>query len=305
MKQALTRKLEAARYEGGLPAAWQFLQIDTTYDGIAFPAPMLPQDEFHCVVPRGEGFYDVLASITNKGTVSDQHKMLAGWGVRNSAISIQAGAGQIRAIGRQVGVANSAETLTAIRSAISKMQAPTAFAELASVAKALGGEAPNNSTPQAFIISSIAGGSGAGMFMDVAELLKRATAQNWAQEAVAFLYTAEVFSSIGAAGKDVAKNSLGAMNELIASKWVGISERSELLYSKLGLVAGNNAGKREYGCKTNYLIGARNDVGVDIRFGVDGEGMSEVFLTFGEALADAVSNDEISDFSIAIDPNPT
>ena len=296
MKQALTRKLEAARYEGGLPAAWQFLQIDTTYDGIAFPAPMLPQDDFHCVVPRGEGFYDVLASITNKGTVSDQHKMLAGWGVRNSAISIQAGAGQIRAIGRQVGVANSAETLTAIRSAISKMQAPTAFAELASVAKALGGEAPNNSTPQAFIISSIAGGSGAGMFMDVAELLKRATAQNWAQEAVAFLYTAEVFSSIGKAGKDVSKNSLGAMNELIASKWVGISERSELLYTKLGLVAGNNVGKREYGCKGNFLIGARNDQNTDIRVGVDGEGMDEVFLTVGEALAGAISNDDISEF---------
>jgi len=53
IKQALNRKLESARYEGGIPAAWQFLQIDTTYDGVAFPAPMLPQDEFHCVVPRG------------------------------------------------------------------------------------------------------------------------------------------------------------------------------------------------------------------------------------------------------------
>jgi hypothetical protein len=296
MKQALHRKLESARYEGGLPDAWQFLQIDTTYDGVAFPAPMLPKDEFHCVVPDGSGFYDVLASITNRGTVSDQHKMLAGWGVRNSAISIQAGAGQIRAIGRQVGVADSAKTLQAIKNAISKMQAPTAIADLRDVAKALRAEVPQNATPQAFIISSIAGGSGAGMFMDVAELLKRATAQNWAQEAISFLYTAEVFSSIGAAGKDVSKNSLGAMNELIASKWVGISERSETLYSKLGLVAGNSAGKREYGCKGNFLIGARNDQNTDIRVGVDGEGMDEVFLTVGEALAGAISNDDISEF---------
>ena len=296
MKQALNRKLEAARYEGGLPAAWQFLQIDTTYDGISFPAPMLPSDEFHCVVPSGAGFYDVLASITNKGTISDQQKMLSGWGVRNSAISIQAGAGQIRAIGRQVGVADSAKTLEAIKSAISKMQAETAMAELRSVAKALGAEVPKKDTPQAFIISSLAGGSGAGMFMDVSELLKRATSQNWAQEAISFLYTAEVFSSIGAAGKDVSKNSLGAMNELIASKWVGISERSELLYSKLGLVSGNSAGKREYGCKGNFLIGARNDQNTDIRVGVDGEGMDEVFLTVGEALAGAISNDDISEF---------
>jgi len=44
MKQALNRKLESVRYEGGLPDAWQFLQIDTTYDGVAFPAPMLPKD---------------------------------------------------------------------------------------------------------------------------------------------------------------------------------------------------------------------------------------------------------------------
>jgi len=295
MKQALNRKLESVRYEGGLPAAWQFLQIDTTYDGILFPAPMLPQDEFHCVVPPGAGFYNVLSSITNNAPVSDQHEMLAGWGVRHSAISIQAGAGQIRAIGRQVGVADSAKTLEAIKNAISKMRAPTALADLRSVALALGAEIPQKDTPQAFIISSIAGGSGAGMFMDVAELLKRANTQNWAQEAVAFLYTAEVFSSIGAAGKDVSKNSLGAMNELIASKWVGITERSEVLYGKLGLV-GNTAGTKGYGCKGNFLIGAKNDQDTDIRIGVDGEGMDEVFLTIGEALAGAISNDEISEF---------
>ena len=296
MKQALTRKLESARYEGGLPAAWQFLQIDTTYDGVDFPAPMLPTDEFHCVVPSGAGFYNVLADITSKGTVTDQQKMLAGWGVRYSAISIQDGAGQIRAIGRQVGVAHSKETLSAIKNSISKMQAETAIAELRRVASALSVEVEKNTTPKAFIISSLAGGSGAGMFMDVAELLKRATAQNWAQEAISFLYTAEVFSSIGKAGKDVSKNSLGAMNELIASKWVGVSDRSNLLYSKLGLPAGNAQSKREYGCKGNFLIGARNDQNVDIRVGADGEGMNEVFLTVGEALAGAISNDEISEF---------
>ena len=296
MKQALNRKLESVRYEGGLPAAWQFLQIDTTYDGVDFPAPMLPSDEFHCVVPNGSGFYDVLADITSKGTVPDQQKMLAGWGVRYSAISIQDGAGQIRASGRQVGVAHSKDTLGAIKNSISKMQAGTAIAELREVARALGGEVSRNDTPKVFIISSLAGGSGAGMFMDVAELLKRATPDNWAQEAISFLYTAEVFSSIGLAGKDVSKNSLGAMNELIASKWVGISDRSNHLYSKLGLANGNSVGKREYGCKGNFLIGARNDENIDIRVGVDGEGMNEVFLTVGEALAGAISNDEISEF---------
>ena len=295
MKQALKRNLDSARYNDGLPAAWQFLQIDTTVDGVEFPAPMLPSDEIHKVVPTGASFDEVLASITSKGTIAEQHRMLTGWGIPYSSISIGDGAGQTRGIGRQVGVADSAKTLQAIQNSISKMLAPTAMAELANVSTALGLRAPDN-TPQAFIISSLAGGSGAGMFMDVAELLKRATSANWGQEAISFLYTAEVFNSLGSAGANVSKNSLGAMNELIASKWVGVSERSALLYSKLGLVAGNGAGKKGYGCKGNILIGARNKSGTDISKGADGAGMNEVFLTIGEALAGAVSNDTVSEF---------
>ena len=300
MKQALTRKLEAARYEGGIPAAWQFLHIDITYDGVDFPAPMLRQDEFHCVVPRGAHFDDILASIAKTGTLADQQSMLAGWGTPPLPIRINQSANTRRAVGRLVGVADSAETLTAIRSAISKMQAPGAFSELASVARAFEGEVPNNSAPRAFIVSSLAGGSGAGMFMDVAELLKRATNQNWAQEAVAFLYTANVFRSIGAAGDHVAKNSLGVMNELIASKWVGISERSELLYSKLGLVAGNPHGNQSYGCKLNLLFGAESSRHTFHRADSDGGGMDDILLNAGEALAGAISDDETSDFLLEI-----
>ena len=298
MKQALTRKLEAARYEGGIPAAWQFLHIDITYDGIGFPAPMLPRDEFHCVVPKGVDFDGILAKITQRGTLTDQQSMLAGWGTPPLPIRINQSPTTRRAVGRLAGVADTEETLTAIQRAISKMHAPTAFAELASVARALGGEAPSP-TPQAFIISSLAGGSGSGMFMDVAELLKRAINQNWTQEAVALLYTADVFRSLGAAGRDVAKNSLGVMNELIASKWVGLSERSELLYPKFGVPRGNPLEDQSYGCKLNLLFGAESASYSYFPVGPGGS-MDDIFLNVGEALAGAVSNDKISDFLLNI-----
>jgi hypothetical protein len=296
IKQALNRKLESARYEGGIPATWQFLQIDTTFDGISFPAPMLSQDEFHCVVPRGAGFNDILMGITNRGTLTDQQSMLAGWGTPPPPVNLNIDMSRTmqRAVGRQVGVADSAKTLKAIQGAIAKMSSPSALGEFGEVANALG--ATPYPQPQAFIVSSVAGGSGAGMFMDVAELLKGATAENWAQHAISFLYTPEVFSSIGGGRSEVAKNALGVMNELIASKWVGISDRSELLYSKLGLAPGNSVFKRSYGCETNFLIGACNEHGVDLRVSADGGGMDEVFLTVGEALANAISDDEISDF---------
>jgi hypothetical protein len=257
---------------------------------------MLPMDEFHCVVPQGSNYGHILASIAARGSLHEQQGTLAGWGIPASPIAINHGAGQIRAIGRGVGVADSAKTLEAIRGSISKMQAPTAIAELRSVAQALGVEVPKNDTPQAFIISSLGGGSGSGMFMDVAELLKRATAQNWAQEAIAFLYTPDVFTSLGQAGQAISRNTLGAMNELIASKWIGLSERSELIYQKMGIAAGNNSGKQGFGSKTNILIGSRNMAGVDLSVGANEQGMDQVFLNIGKSLATVFSNDDISEF---------
>ncbi len=299
MKQALTRRLESARYDidkKGMPEAWQFLQIDTTYDGVDFPAPMLPRNEVHLVVPSGASFDSIRDSITNKGTLHEQQNMMAGWGVANSSVPVGAGAGQIRAIGRQVGVADSARTFTALQASIAKLNSPTALAELAEVAKTLGAKSPVNRIPQVIIISSIAGGSGAGMFIDVAELIKRATPNRWGKETIAFLYTAEVFKSLEEAGKDVAKNSLGAMNELIAGKWVGISERSELLYSKLGLIHGTGSPKKEFGAAGNILIGTHNKTGIDISLGADAAGMDEVFLTIGEALAGIFTESTIAEW---------
>lgn len=295
MKQALTRRLEAARYEGGLPKAWQFIQIDTTRDGIEFPAPMLPDDEIHLVVKSGDNFESVLNRITATGTLPEQQKMMAGWGIPKSAITITDGAGQIRAIGRQAGVADSKGILEALRNAIGKMKGPTADGELKEVASALGIQRTSKD-PRAFIISSLAGGSGAGMFMDIAELLKRATTEKWATETISFLYTSEVFESLKAAAANVSKNSLGAMNEITASKWVGLTDRTQLLYGKLGLSSSANTRTGEYGCAGNILVGCRNKAGVDLSLGSDSAGMDEVFLTIGEALAGALTEEAISEF---------
>jgi hypothetical protein len=302
MKQELTRILESSGYTGGIPAAWQFLQIDTTYDGIAFPAPMLDIDEFHCVIPPAVNVYEITASIINRGTASEQQRMLAGWGVPMPRINFAGAVPWARAIGRQCGVAGLKSTLQAMQNSICKMQSPTAMAELAEVAHLMGAMRAQNH-PQAFIVSSLAGASGSGMFMDVAELLKRATSGGWGHESVSLLYTPEVFSGIGVMEREVRKHTLGVMNELIASQWVEISDQTELLYSKMGLATGNKSGLRNYGCRDNILIGTRNSSGFDISSGAYSEGMDDVFLNIGEALAGVVTNEEISDlFFYSITP---
>ena len=293
MIQSLERKFTSLGYDGPIPAAWQFLQIDTTYDGVDFPAPMLDKDNFHGVVAEGDNFTGILRSINGRGNVSEQQKMMAGWGIPYSAVNVGDGAGQTRAIGRQVGVADAQGILGAIQNSISKMNSPTAFAELVNLAGSLNLSTPSK-TPQAFLIASVAGGSGAGMCMDVAELLKRANAGNWTSSCISFLYTAEVFTSVGKGAKDTAKNSLGAFNEIMAGKWVGLSDRSEFFYQKLGLPPVAQIQSAQFGPVGNFLVGARNKQGTDISIGADGAGMNEVFLTIGEALAGVITDDEIS-----------
>ena len=137
MKQELNRILESSGYTEGLPDAWQFLHIDTTYDGVSFPAPMLPANEFHCVVPSGASYADILGSITARCSQEEQQILLAGWGfptpniwdVDNDQV-ILAGKARYeynkRAPNRLLLLADSAKTLHRLQTSISKMQGPSA-----------------------------------------------------------------------------------------------------------------------------------------------------------------------------------
>ena len=134
------------------------------------------------------------------------------------------------------------------------------------------------------------------MFIDIAELLKQTDDDAWVKEAIAFLYTGEVFESLGKAGGDISKNTLGAMNEIMSGKWNGVGEKTKSLLSHLGLAARPNAKPNEFGASANILIGTKNKSGTDISLGEDGAGQNEVFLTIGEALAAVVTDSTISEF---------
>lgn len=299
MKRAIERYLLAEDYKDGIPAAWQFLQIDTTYDGIDFPAPMMPENEVHTVVAPKDDFYSVLGKLEKLGSTNQEKQfLLSGWGIPKSNVTIANGAGQMRGIGRQVGIADAKNIVIALDTAINKLADATVLAELQRVSDKLGGSGVN-SKPKAVLVASLAGGSGAGMFLDVAELLKRSSTDPWVSEATAFLYTSEVFDSLGEAGADVRKNSLGAMNEIIAGKWSSMTERSSILLSKLGLanfVIPSSEGDTGFGCKANILVGSTNSFGTNIAQSHDGSGMNEVFQTIGEALAGVFTDGKILEF---------
>jgi hypothetical protein len=285
IKQQLQQDLVAKGYSESLPTAWQFLHIDTStvQDGASFPAPMLLAEEYYSVVPSGITLKDIIRKVESLGPQLELQKMLAGWCPELPPISINTSAGQFRAVGRLALVADLRNTFDVIQKAISKMLSPTAIPELQAVASTLG-VALDESTPQVFIISSLGGGTGSGMFTDVAELVKRATQEEWGDRAISILYTPDVFRSLGSMGKAISSNSFAAMNELLAGEGTELSGSTDLLYIKSGIPFKQAQRENTFGSKTNILVGS------------DSGEIYENILDFGTRFAKAIAQGEISEF---------
>ena len=115
MIQAFERKFESVGYSGGIPVAWQFLQIDTTYDGEIFPARMLDKSNFHSVVRSGLDFNGLVDNLMKGANNSEQQELFSGWGIPKSIISWNRSKPDERALGRMAGVSAAASTLRAIQ----------------------------------------------------------------------------------------------------------------------------------------------------------------------------------------------
>lgn len=282
IKQQLHQDLTAKGYDAGIPTAWQFLHIDTptVQDGATFPSPMLTAEEYYSVTRPGMTLQDIINKVENSCPPSEIQEMLAGWSTEFVPIEINHGAAQIRAVGRLALVADLRIAFDVIQRSINRILSAVAFQELQAVASAFGIEF-EETTPQVFIISSLGGGSGSGMFTDVAELVKRAS---WGSQTISLLYAPNVFSALGNMGRAIPMNSLGAMNELIAGEGNGISLSTESLYNKCGIPFGREDTETTFGSKSNILVGSGS-----------GE-MHEIIFDFGTRFAEAIVNGETSTF---------
>jgi len=291
IKQVLQQNLEAAGYSGGIPEAWQFLQIDTTYaqGDSGFPAPMLAAQEFCSVVPMGIHRDEILSAIEKRSPQGELQGFLAGWGVPSKSIPINQSPSQKRADARQAGIPLLSTTREAISHSERRMTGNNALVELVELSKILNFEPPEI-WPQVFIFTSMGGTSGSGLLVDVAEVLKSVTSAFSLREAISFLYTPDVFSSIPTGMfKSIPANALGTINELIASRSVYLSMNSHRLYHRFGTPPLIEVGN--LGCHTNILVGATN-ISNDLK----DQNVDEIILKFGTCFGKAILEGEIPNF---------
>jgi len=261
IRENLWRELVNRGWTGDFPECWQTLWIDTisVQDKGGFAAAALPGTSYLGLVPDTLGGYnEVKTMIVNQTPQSKQQNVLAGWMPESCPVPIAKGAGQFRGIGRTIGVSQFEATKNFLQTAISKLNSTKASTDLSAVSQLLGIPVSGASAkPTAFVISSMAGGSGSGLYQDVAHMIKLLDS-SYDDYTHVMLYGVDVFEL--SIRKDMLKstagNTLAALAETINGVWSSeLHDASQDLFTKAKF---NQTNLKRYGGKHHWLIGAKN-----------------------------------------------
>lgn len=235
MKAGLVEWLERHGWDEGIPIGFQFAHIDTPTepDGKDVgDSSLITTEEYLGLVGKGIRFEAV---ADNLDTGPSPHLDLAGWRVEpaNLMVSIQEGAGQFRAVGRSIGAAYLPQIKNFLKQSITRINDVEAQPQLNKLYSKVTKEKPDSvgtggkSEPFVVVVSSLAGGTGAGILMDTCDVI-RLLEPTWGHHSFALLYTPEVFSNIPELQKGgIEPNSLAAICELTNGSWFQRSTEAE------------------------------------------------------------------------------
>ena len=291
IRTSLERRLRYAGWDKGIPAGWQFLWVDTiTSMSSLAPFKSLPNTDYLGLVPATfdydkllNGAISVAASAGSTVPIGN----FGGWVPVNVPIDVGTGAGQSRGIGRAI----SASQLKVVRGRIDKalevLNSSTTDTELFEVAQALNLNVERSGKPlttQAILFGSSAGGTGSGIFMDIAECMMAASPA-LADKHRTILFAPDVFNSLApAARKEVQPNGLGTISEVVSGTWAAeVSPQIKAYFS----AAGATMGQPGFGPKRVYLMGSRNSAGVTMG------NQDDVYMAAGEAIAAVITSLEL------------
>lgn len=223
-----------------MPKAWQFVHVD---------APALPDEGPGTLPPitRMGGRYVPVSSSQNSfgatwSQVSSRFQgssfgPLYGWVPREpreaNRIPVSNGAGQYRAVGRMLTLPYLRTFHDELVRAYADLQQPDAWGEL---------NGATDAPVVPIVVSSMAGGAGAGIFLDACRLLARLPGINPADLGV-FLYTSDVFGQLPEEDRAwVEGNALGALAEILALVARTGEEQDAAVHAAMGLGPNPNQG---------------------------------------------------------------
>lgn len=292
-----------------IPEGFQFLHIDspTVQDGRSMSgAEMLPDREYLGLVGAGTNFTNVATQLNNRIGIQEE---FAGWRVPPPLpVPITDGCGAFRAVGRTVALAYMDQIRSGVSSLLDRVTSNKSNSELTELWRLVYNQPPTGQSadPLVIVVSSLAGGTGAGLLMDVFDVLRSLVP--WGDNSFGILYTPDVFASIGGGLMNgVQPNSLAAISEVLNGHyWHGVQQGNNVQNqpTEIGLkqpktlqVAGVDGAIGRSGPAFPFLVGTTNAGGVTLTSD------KEVFETIGAALVawciDPVAQDQLTAFAFA------
>jgi len=212
-----------------LPAAWQFVHIDVPTQPDSGPGLLRSvRDQggrYQSISYPGARYQDVAAQVDARLESGEAISSLASWRPEPSEVTfpITDGAGQYRAVGRVLTLAQmKSRILPDLVTAWSALSAAGVNQEMKSLvdeAKIPGlGQVEPDAAPLVLVVSSMAGGAGASMVLDVCDLLGTIQGVQPGNIGV-FLFTPDVFEGLAPHNRPgVEANAAATMAELIAAQ---------------------------------------------------------------------------------------
>jgi hypothetical protein len=165
------------------------------------------------------------------------------------------GAGQFRGVGRVLLLGAHDIVRNALSNKVDKLMGAEATSDLIAVARMLKINEQIQAAPTVIIITSLAGGSGAGQFYEVAEMIKSVRPnESWVHEIYNMLYAPDVFTEVDQ--ELLVGNALFAMSEVMNGTWSkSMTPGSKRYAAKMGAKIPEASKDYRPGAKYNFMVG--------------------------------------------------
>lgn len=220
VRDAVVRRLQEAGWKEPLPGAWTFLGLDTNErEEDTMMVPPFPPGDF-LEVSLGFDDYQTLYDqcLQAHSPTSDFYREhLLGWLPERNGPDVQLndGAGQFRAVGRTAGIfgLENEKISSKLKEAFTNAERGL---DLNRVSEQLTGISTGNpGSPIVVICASMAGGTGAGIALDVVDFVRRIHKDG--QNPALILFTNDIIPDGQTAHK--VGNSMAMLAELLATYW--------------------------------------------------------------------------------------
>ncbi|MFZ3391660.1 tubulin-like doman-containing protein [Rhodococcus sp. 7Tela_A2] len=224
-----------------LPGGWQFVSVDvptapeTGPDGLGNVRDQ--GGRYFGSGPQGDSYAVLDNALTNQLAAKGSLDEIATWAPRDPSsvtVPIGSGAGQYRALGRMITLSKAGGIRDTLQNAWDQLFTVQTATEMSALDIPGGGGFEQEESPIVLVVSSMAGGAGASMALDVCRLLTLIPKLDPRLMGV-FMVAPDIFDGLGrSATTGVRANALAMLGEIVASQLGSAREHDVEILRALG-----------------------------------------------------------------------